>query len=784
MDPLMAQVPFTYVLDYGLHLNDPDGFVAQVAQSPPDLLHVAYDTPFHNRWGPFHQFDSLYGRPVHLSPEEIDERILAVRDLVDRLHEAGVRVVVPYICNQTLGGDLDQRTGIWAFYDQWHAYSRFDFGKRPEADPVDWMARERNGRLHYNYEKRHRAFVQWEEFRYAPCMNNPHYNQYQRGLVLNIARVGYDGVFVDNNILSCYCDCCQKKFRAYLSDRYPPSSRSLRFGTDDLDQIHLGYRGNRIEWVKEDPEFRAYLAGTCSHEELESWFGTSHIEDALLEDAGNGWLWGRAGGYRRYLESRYSEAVLAQKFGSSDLSLWGIRTPEERCLWSDTKCFWAESVRVNLRMIREAGASVREGFQVVPNWGAMQRVDGAEYREEHGKDTGVWASGMDHMMYEEDESPGRVAHGVYLDYILPRRIALAHGVSSGNLCYCGSGAASNELAHAEAAAGGGGCFIQLGWAFPKVREKYRAFFDNHRDLFEGYRPHAEVGLVFFYDLMHMEHLDHVRQVYALTRYLLDRHILFDYLTEKDLAEDQLSECRVLILPEVRFMRDEHIDAVTKFVEKGGTAVVTGTIGRDDWNGASRSVDPFEGLSNRADGRFVYAPKLSDLIPQDGVSLDGLLGFLKGNLAKLAGEGFQGGYSVMASVDRVLRTDRFLSGGELGDHVIRGLGYDPCVADPLLGAGVRFQAYRWEDRNKGQMVVHAVNYNLPLTDPLDKQAIEPTADLPMRVRMPEGWTLRSVRSLAPGEASSDLVFEADGAFAETTLPTFDFYMVLEFAADIG
>ena len=266
--------------------------------------------------------------------------------------------------------------------------------------------------------------------------------------------------------------------------------------------------------------------------------------------------------------------------------------------------------------------------------------------------------------------------------------------------------------------------------------------------------------------------------------MLDRHVLFDCLTEGDLTVDRLSACRVLILPDVRFMRDEHVEAVTRFVEAGGVAVATGTSGQYDWNGASRSADCFGGLSDRADGRFVYARTLSDLIPQDGVSVDGLLGFLKGSLAEMAGEAFQGGYSVMASVDRVLRTDRFLSGGGLGDHLVQGLGYDPCVADPLLGAGVRFQAYRREEGDQGRIVVHAVNYNLPLGDSPEEQAIEPVADLPVRVRMPEGWVLRSVRAFAPGEDVRDLIFEAEREVAATILPAFDFYRLLEFVAEIG
>lgn len=56
--------------------------------------------------------------------------------------------------------------------------------------------------------------------RYRPCMNNPYWREWLKFIVRQIALLGYDGVFVDNNVMSCYCDICQKKFVEYLSSKY------------------------------------------------------------------------------------------------------------------------------------------------------------------------------------------------------------------------------------------------------------------------------------------------------------------------------------------------------------------------------------------------------------------------------------------------------------------------------------------------------------------------------------------------------------------------------------
>ncbi|HPK03031.1 MAG TPA: beta-galactosidase, partial [Candidatus Sumerlaeota bacterium] len=77
-------------------------------------------------------------------------------------------------------------------------------------------------------------YDQW--FRYIPCINNPEFIDYIRGVLQTAVReLDLDGVFTDNYgyySYSCYCDHCKAAFRAYLNARYPDAeARQARFET-------------------------------------------------------------------------------------------------------------------------------------------------------------------------------------------------------------------------------------------------------------------------------------------------------------------------------------------------------------------------------------------------------------------------------------------------------------------------------------------------------------------------------------------------------------------------
>ena len=795
-DRPVTAAPVTYVMGT-MDLKAPEQYIELAGAARPHVLHGGHDTSFDNSWGAFPgvESDDVKVFPALMSPDEVRQRSAAIRECIKQLHNAGVENVVPYICNQTLAGNPDTRAGVWEFYDHWDDYGDFDFGPKPEADPIDWMTRERNGRVHYNYEKRHPYFTRFDHYRFAPCQNNPFYHQYQRGIVTDLVKLGYDGTFVDNNSLNCYCDHCQREFHTYLSERYSPSRLRERFGVGDVSEISLGYRGSPSEWVKTDPDFLPFIRQSCTDEQLMSLFATTDLDEALIEDMGTFWLTTLAEQYRRDLETRLTPRELTAKFGSTDVSLWGIGTPEDRALWAETKRFRAQSIADNQAMVKAIGQSIREDFFIVPNFGPMQRIEGNGLRlmEQWGHAVAPWQPNIRFIMFEEFSDPGMIARGYYLDFVLQYKFGFASHVRPGVLCYVTRKDAA-ELAYAEAAAGGGGCYMHGHLddsAYIQIEQKYRSFFKDHADLLDGYHSYADVAVAYCYDELHMENVEHIRQVQKLTRYLCDQHILFDFVREEDLAGDPLLRYRVVILPDVRFMSDAQIAGVERFVKAGGTAILTRETGCYDQDGRVRTPVGFSALLDggardenglltvKQGGTCVHSFDLSNLLPQDRLSRD--------DTFNCSVEGVdvpgQREYAAMARVDRDLVVDRYLAGGALLDCITAGLCYDPSVADPIKGVGVRFNAYMKTDGDKASLVLHAVNYNLPLVGEAENQNVIPVENLSVQLRMPSDWEIQEVRAIEPDVPPQALAFKAENGTSEFVLPTITFYKMVDISAAV-
>jgi len=772
----LTTVPFTYVIDYaghGGHLEEMDAFVERVAQAPPHLLHIAHDTPIPNTAGAAVMLDGDTMR--RFSCEELRERAARIAEFVRRIHDAGVATFIPYICNQTIAGDPEKRLGIWEFYDHWAEYESLGIGPRPAKDPSEWLARDRDGGPHFNYEKRHVAFTARGIYRFAPCANNPYYREYQRVVVRAIAQVGYDGVFVDNCILNCYCPHCRERFARYLAAKYSPEELKRRFGAADPEQIPLAHRGSRLEWVKSEPTFKEFLADTASEEQLITRLGSADLEQARMAEAGNGWLWGWAHDYRKWMEQRHARRELEKMFGAPDLSQWGLRTPEERALWAETKLFWADSIRENLAFVKQVGSEVRGDFYVLPNWGAMLSFDATEFREEIGHDVESWAPAMDAMMYEEDGDAGRVAHGFYIDHLLQHKLALALGVRGTVMSSHGPHAGADELAQAQTLAAGGGAYIQHTTRYPESRARYRAFFDENADLLAGQRSYAEVALACCFRELQMENHAHLRQVYQISRYLADQHVLFDLIVERQLDPEALGDYRALILPEVRYLSDAEIAAVHEFAESGWMVLLTGEAGCCDEAGKPRPVNAFErllrgsrrgagGLRLSRDGRTVHAPEVAALIGADNVSREDALDYAMYSAANL---NVPSGRSAAAvyELDRMIGVDRYYEPARLIPRIERILGYRVRLADGRRAAGVRFNAYRKE----GLIVLHAVNYNVQIPSDPRGRAVQPIKGLRITLPLPDGFEVGQVVLKEVGGQDRPVHYQVSKGALRFTIP---------------
>ena len=70
------------------------------------------------------------------------------------------------------------------------------------------------------------------QIRYASCPNNQEWRNLMNVEARTAARVGFDGFFIDNNIIHCYCSSCEARFQKYLKKKYPPEEPEKAYGTE------------------------------------------------------------------------------------------------------------------------------------------------------------------------------------------------------------------------------------------------------------------------------------------------------------------------------------------------------------------------------------------------------------------------------------------------------------------------------------------------------------------------------------------------------------------------
>jgi len=774
---ITKSTPMTYIIDQSYHLDCLEETIEKIREAPPMLYHVGYDTAY----------PSYVGATYPL--EEARERSDRARWWVEQVHAAGVDIFIGRICNQTiLDSDPDKRTGIWWFYDHWEDYAE-DVGPKPEADPIEWMQREPDGRLHFNYPYRF-AKGGVSRKRFAPCQNNPYWHDWLKRVVTIFAEYGFDGVFIDNNILHCHCEHCQREFRTYLTQTYTPSQRRRRFGTDDVSKLRLSTLGDKVLWASSQREYLEWIRENEPGEFREK-FGTDDVDAAIASEAGNGFHWGRAHNFwlRKLNESHTPEEV-DRILREGDISSLGITTPEERCLWADTQKFWAWSIGRRNSEIREAASKVRPGFLMVPNWGDMAGFRTVDSRRLEAKNIRLWKPGADIMFFEQEYLPSKLAPGYVFDLVVPYKYSTACGMRTCALPYRGGEhRALNELAAAEATAWtGDGMFVTSRYRFPELRRAYRVFYERHVDWFVGRRSYSDVGLIFSFDEIHMENTHHMREVYSLAHYLVDHHIMFDFLNEEQISLPELNRFDLVIVPHVQFLPAAARRSLLRYLEGGGRLLVTGNTGAYDGDAKpSRKRDLLAMLRNiirqggrngyvehRSNGAIIWIDDIYSWLPRRRWQIHDLADF---NLKALL-EGV---------IDDVIEA----SGNEPSDDPRLARLLDKLAGRRLkvLGAGtpatIRVAAWH-RDRPRPSTVIHLVNYNVPGTKmSLDADAqqgddvkVTPAENIEVVFPLPDNTKVSQVLQADPWNPEPEpLPFRCTGGRVRFTVPYMDIYRVI-------
>jgi len=402
--------------------------------------------------------------------------------------------------------------------------------------------------------------------------------------------------------------------------------------------------------------------------------------------------------FGEYLSTRYSGSELQCRFGfaSSD----EVRLGEEGggLLWVETQRFRAWAFGQLFGVLRDTGRKHVTGFFVLPNNSPMCTIEGFYSRRSVGHGMRYIRNGCDLLMFEEMQQAGRFGADRIVDNILQYKMAAAHGMKGVVLLYNATDKAAIDLANAEAAAGGGGAFVQCGFAEAATMRFWREWFERHSNVLEGMESLHTVGVLHSLDEMYWDDRAHLEALYRLRQSLSDHHVLFDIVLPEHLETGATSSFRILILPEVRHLSDTQVAGVARFFRNGGKVILLGECGTFDETGVRRD----ERLSNLLDASATSQVRsISDIVPTWGPEL-----------YELSEEDYN-------DFDLVARLPDRVGSASEAEQVRRStlvplldalLG-EPCTFLQDAPYSLRVSAFRSPDGRR--TVVHLVNYDLPV-----------------------------------------------------------------------
>ncbi|MBM4045324.1 MAG: hypothetical protein FJ279_09435 [Planctomycetes bacterium] len=259
--------PVYYLIDYGgNHLDNPK-YVEWVKELPPELLHFGKDVPMTHLWGPIAAVggeNQAHGRNRadvrRLTPAEVRDRIAALQRMNKALHEAGVKMVMPYISAITYAGDPKTREGFFSFYDHWDEYAEFGVGPKPKTDPLEWAGRKADGSFSTFGTTLTPDYYAGLN-RYVACIEHPDWRRWLEEVTRLVAVAGYDGAFPDNSsAYHCHAAPCQAAFGRYLAEKFRPEQLQALFGTRDAAAIPLPKERGSLLWVEANRFWQTSLA--------------------------------------------------------------------------------------------------------------------------------------------------------------------------------------------------------------------------------------------------------------------------------------------------------------------------------------------------------------------------------------------------------------------------------------------------------------------------------------------------------------------------------------------
>ncbi len=471
-------------------------------------------------------------------------------------------------------------------------------------------------------------------------------------------------------------------------------------------------------------------------------------------------------GFPAFLQGRYGSE--AAEIFDSDFSLaqgleGGAIPDAQRLRHANTYWFWQNAVARFNADIAAVGGALHPGFFTVPNWGAISRTKGAAGRLRSGKNVAVWNKASRYIMFEEAHAAGCFGSQDAFGYLPQYLYGLSVDVKPVIINY-GPEKRHVEMGYAEAAAGGGGCYVQGGLQHPEIRQKWRKFYEENESLFHGFRLSAPVALVMSYDEACYGNDEHLRQSLSAAYALMAAHVPVVLVPKENLATLRPDTHPILLLPHVQFLSDEQLGGLHNFIQAGGSVAASGPIGSHDLLARPRAAQPMAHARIDA-GRLSEAGSVV------------LLESLEGALAKR-------NFDLIDALD-TLDEKQF-------NARLQALAAEPAQESPLLtwldaqagrklamtqNAGdVRTVTYERVSESHGDMLVHAVRYAGAIwngeADTLAARSLD------VQVALPRGFRATQARVLSPDAPEVAVKIAAgEKQMIQCALPAFQYYALL-------
>ena len=125
--------------------------------------------------------------------------------------------------------------------------------------------------------------------------------------------------------------------------------------------------------------------------------------------------------------------------------------------------------------------------------------------------------------------------------------------------------------------------LQVEQQILELEKKFWEFINDHKDLYEGFRTYADVGIV-FHDLplkAPSYSRDEFVELTDLAKSLASRGLIWDVITENRCENTTFSQSDALIYQDVSRISNKEAEMVQSYLEHGGLVISSATVGDVD-----------------------------------------------------------------------------------------------------------------------------------------------------------------------------------------------------------